>query len=163
MLWFIKNIIRRAFGSRTCFSILLLKFSWLDFSLLRAVWVFSFFWFGSCSCIFISVWFFFFECFPSLLLCRSLFSFHALCHSLFFFSFKRLVADCVPFLLLSSVCLVDWCWCCSASATAPVIDYSVISSNTHTYTRLYMVEMLDLMHISCSLFFAHLVISLVAP
>lgn len=79
----------------------------------------------------------FFECFPSLLLCRSLFSFHALCHSLFFFSFKRLVADCVPFLLLSSVCLVDWCWCCSASATAPVIDYSVISSNTHTHTTVH--------------------------
>lgn len=130
ILWFIKSIIRRAFGSRTCFSILLLKFSWLDFSLFRASSSFVFFYhfcyisltrYCRSSCVFISEWFF---CGRFVSLVFSLF--HSFLPALWIWSAFR---SC----FCHQQCLVDWCWCCSATVfQLPVIDYSVISEAMHT-------------------------------
>lgn len=131
ILWLTKSIIRRAFGSRTCFSILLLKFSWLDFSLLHSPFfsllslsrplshtLFLYIILVAFCSIFISIRFW-----SPLLFNPS--------HPLALVHSNGLLVVWVSFLLLSSMCLVDWCWCCSATASAPAIDYSVISSNIH--------------------------------
>lgn len=112
---------------------------------------FSFFWFGSCSCIFISVWFFFSN------------AFHLCFFVALFLASMHFATRCSSFLSKDWwLTVFHFCFChqCVWSIDADVAAHQqqhqlsiiVLLAATHTHTQLYMVEMLDLMHISCSLF-----------